>query len=160
MSRVQKPSLIQLKPGAAASSEPNSYRATPGGFRGGKSSPARPQEKPAAGINTPDLFPEEILDQLREFVEAGELSAARHLTEEASRLFPDHDEIQKARRVLGAAKATPNPFVQPTTAAEIAWLEDPPAEARGKWVALVGSELVGMAKSLADLMQQLEAKNL
>jgi hypothetical protein len=40
---------------------------------------------------------------------------------------------------------------------EIAWLQDPPKAARGKWVALVGGEAVAMAKKLEDVMETLDS---
>ena len=107
-----------------------------------------------------EMSPEAVLERLRQLVAEGQLTAVRQLAVDAARRFPDHDEIQLARRIFSEAEATPNPFVQPTTAAEIEWLNDPPEETRGKWVALVGSELVGLAETLADLVKQLEEKDL
>ncbi len=109
---------------------------------------------------SPDARPEDVLERLRQLVAEGQLTAVRQLTVEASHRFPDHEKIQLARRVFCEAEATPNPFVQPTTTAEIEWLNDPPEKTRGKWVALVGSELVGLAETFEDLIKQLEGKNL
>lgn len=163
MSRSQKPIPIQVQSAEAANSEPTAYRALPRLGESGAEAKAAPRLQGttmAVEDHALDLGPGAVLGRLREFVEAGQLNAARRLTEEASRRFPDHDEIQRARHILRAAEATPNPFAQPTTAAEIEWLDNPPAEARGNWVALVGSELVGMAETLAELMNQLKTKNL
>ena len=107
-----------------------------------------------------EMSPDTVLDRLRQLVAEGQLTAVRQLADEAAQRFPDHAEIQLARRVFSEAKATTNPFVQPTTAAEIEWLNDPPEETRGKWVALVGNELVGLADTLTDLVRQVEEKDL
>lgn len=77
---------------------------------------------------------------------------------EAGRRFPDHVRLQLAKRVLAESNSASSPFTQPTDGAEIEWLKDPPEEARGKWVALIGGELVGLADSAAELKTVLEAR--
>ncbi len=109
---------------------------------------------------SPDARPEDVLERLRQLVAEDRLIAVRQLSVEAAHWFPEHGKIQLARRVFSEAEATPNPFVQPTTAAEIEWLNNPPEETRGKWVALVGSELVGLAETLEDLVKKIAGKNL
>ncbi|MCP4660388.1 MAG: hypothetical protein GY856_33725, partial [bacterium] len=102
---------------------------------------------------SPDTRPEDVLERLRQLVAEDQLTAVRQLTVEAAHRFPDHEKIQLARRVFSEAEAAPNPFVQPTTTAEIEWLNNPPEETRGKWVALVGSELVGLAETFENLVK-------
>ncbi len=103
--------------------------------------------------------PEEVFDRLRQLIEEGRITEARRLTVEAARRFPDHPRVRLAKRVLNDGKATSNPWVQPTATAEIAWLDDPPDEARGKWVALIGGELVGIADSAKKLVESLALKD-
>lgn len=43
---------------------------------------------------------------------------------------------------------------------EFEWLRNPPESARGKWVALIGSEMVAMGEALAEVMESLKTMNL
>ena len=43
---------------------------------------------------------------------------------------------------------------------ELEWLRDPPESARGKWVALVGNQVVATAEALAEVMESLKSMNL
>lgn len=104
--------------------------------------------------------PRDVLDRLRQLVEDGQIGAARRLTQEAVRRFPDDPSMQLAKRVLAKGEPSPVPYVQPTAAAEYEWLDRPPEEARGKWVALIGSELVAMADSVDELMKLLRSRKL
>lgn len=104
--------------------------------------------------------PEDVFVLLRSLIERDQIAQARKLTLEAVRRFPGDDKIRLAKQILAVGKATPNPYVQPTATAEIEWLKNPPEEARGKWVALVGSQLVGMADSVDELRQSLKSKKL
>ena len=104
--------------------------------------------------------PEDVFVRLRQLIADGRIGVARRLIAEALCRFPDHHRIRLAERVLNGGEATPDPYVQPTAAAESAWLDNPPDDARGKWVALIGSELVGMADSVDELMQALASKKL
>ncbi len=106
------------------------------------------------------MRPEGVFERLRQLLEEGQIGEARRLTAEAVHRFPQHPRIRLAKRVLNDGRATANPWIQDTAAAEIAWLDDPPAVARGKWVALIGGELVGMADSAEELVDSLAAKNL
>jgi hypothetical protein len=115
---------------------------------------------PKEAILPPEADPEAAFELLRRLIEDGQIATARRLTVEAARRFPDHDRIRLARHILNDAKATPDPYVQPTAGAEIEWLKEPPEEARGKWVALIGSEVVSMADSADELMTTLRSKNL
>ncbi len=110
------------------------------------------------GLLPPDACPEDVFGLLRVLIESDQIGQARRLILEAVRRFPGDDKIRLAKHILNDGKATPNPYVQPTATAEIEWLRNPPAEARGKWVALIGSELVGMADSAEELRQALEAR--
>ncbi len=103
--------------------------------------------------------PEDVLDLLRQLVAEDQIGAARRLLIEADRRFPNDSKIQLARQVLAEGEPSPNTFVQPTVSAEIEWLRQPPQEARGKWIALIGSELVGMADTAEELMAALRSEH-
>ncbi len=121
---------------------------------------ARAAEAPTSSAVPSPARPAEILDHVRRLIGDGQVGTARRLLAAAARRFPDHPGIRLAKRILGKGKATPNPFVQPTAAAESEWLDNPPDQARGKWVALIGSELIDMADSVEELMASLKSRNL
>ena len=102
--------------------------------------------------------PEEFLELLRRLIADDQIGEARRQLVEAVRRFPGNPEIRLAQRVLGEGETSPNPFVQSTAGAEIEWLREPPPEARGKWIALIGSQLVGMADSADELMSSLRSE--
>lgn len=104
--------------------------------------------------------PEDVFELLRQLIADGQVRTAREVLAEARRRFPGHAKVRLAQRVFAEGKPTPNPFAQPTAAAEIEWLRDPPAEYRGRWVALVGGDVVGVADSAQELMRSLRSKNL
>ncbi len=128
--------------------------------RGSGPGTTRAEGRAEAPLLPTKAAPEDVFDLLRDLIADDRVGTARRLLAEAVRRFPDHARIKLAQRVLAEGKASPNPFAQPTASAEIEWLREPPEEARGKWVALIGSELVGMADSAADLMAFLRSKHL
>ncbi len=49
---------------------------------------------------------------------------------------------------------------EPSTDEEFEWLRSPPQWARGKWVALLGSEAIASADTLAELVEALKPMEL
>ena len=117
----------------------------------------RPEGQEALSRQT---TPEEVLGRLRQLIEAGNVTGARRLTEEAHRRFPDHPKIALAQRPLAPPRVRSTELAQATVEAERKWLANPPAEALGKWVALVGAKVVAMADSIDELAAIVRASNL
>ncbi len=108
----------------------------------------------------PGATPKAVLDEIRRLI-TDHLIAARRLAARAASRFPDHRGITNANRILNEGEATVGSGEnEPIREEEYEWLRHPPESARGKWVALLGSELVGMARSLAELIELLRSKNL
>lgn len=106
----------------------------------------------------PGASPEDILDQIRALVTDNPL-VARRMAVEAAAQFPNHEGLRTAHRVLNVGKASVNSGgTEPSTTEEFDWLRRAPESVRGKWVALVGQELVGMADTLTELTDALRAK--
>lgn len=104
--------------------------------------------------------PEVILERIRTLV-TDHSREARRLAVAAAARFPDHAAIPSAKRVLVDGKArVGSGEPEPSTTEEFDWLRHPPESARGKWVALVGSEMVASADSLAELTAALRSKQL
>lgn len=76
------------------------------------------------------------------------------LAEMGGRLFPDHERVQQAARVLAApaqARVVSQPRVK-GLAASRAWLYDHADHYRGQWVAVREGKLLGAAPSLEALI--------
>ncbi len=95
------------------------------------------------------------LDEIRELLRDGEIYDARRLAAEAIRVHPDHPELCRIHEVLNVGRSRRLPATGRSTREELEQLRDPPDEYRGKWVAVVGREIVGVADSLKELMARL-----
>jgi hypothetical protein len=77
---------------------------------------------------------------------------ARGLAELGRELFPGHERIERAARVLapGSARSTSLPPVEGLSASR-RWLREHADEYRGQWVAVRQGALVGVAPSLEEM---------
>ncbi len=127
----------------------------------GSSSSGRSRRAAAADAESrlaPGTSPEEAIERIRALLGAGSYLSARQVAREASRRFPEHAGVRRISGVFdtrGKATVRPNGPRQPDRREEFDWLRDPPAWARGKWVALVGAEVVAAGESLAELERKL-----
>lgn len=96
-----------------------------------------------------------LLDEIRHCTRAGEIRTAQRLAREAAARYPEDAGLQKARRVLTGEVATSRPRTGRSLRDEYGWLKSPPAEYRGRWVALIGREVVAAADSLEKLRELL-----
>lgn len=124
----------------------------------------RPTPRPAETAHGLDLEPgrpaNEVLDTVQDLLAIGRLKTARSLVERALRRFPDQPELGRLSRFLALREAKSNPLVEPSTSEEIDWLTDPPENARGRWVALIGRQVVAMADSARELKKTLRSLDL
>jgi hypothetical protein len=77
---------------------------------------------------------------------------ATRLAQLGRELFPHHERIERAARVLapGSARSTSLPPVERLSASR-RWLREHADEYRGQWVAVRQGELVGVAPSLEEM---------
>ncbi len=101
-----------------------------------------------------------VLAAIREHLGELRYRAAQKLAREAAARFPDHGEIQTMHRALNDWSAETRPATGRDTAEEFEWLRHPPASAHGKWVALIGSQVVALAESLAEVIAALKSMDL
>ena len=76
---------------------------------------------------------------------------------------PQHVRVERAWSIFdnrGKARAVPSKLEQKSREEELRWLKNPPESARGKCVALLGSEVIGMSESLAKLTEKVNSMNL
>ncbi len=104
--------------------------------------------------------PEAALAEIRSLL-TDDFLAAQQLALEAAARFPRHAGIQNAKRILNGGTATiAKTGPKPDQHKDVEWLRNPPESVRGKWVALVGGEIVGSADDFAELAESLRSKKL
>ncbi len=110
-----------------------------------------------------DISPEAAIEKVLALLGEGSYLSARSLAREALRRFPENAETRRIADVFEPrGKAVPRPGGprQPDRRQEREWLRDPPVWARGKWIALVGAEVVAAEESLAEVEQKLSSLEL
>ncbi len=108
----------------------------------------------------PASDPDRVVDEILSHLSAERFQTARRMAREAVERFPDHVRVQRAWVLFdchGRARVGSG-GPEPSTDEEFAWLEQPPEWARGKWVALVGSEAVASADTLAEVLRVIRSK--
>lgn len=126
---------------------------------GRRTSAGRSDTAPSLDLDS-DSPADEILQTVRELLAIGRLTTARGLVARGLRRFPDHAELSKLSSFLDLREAQSNPLVEPSTSDEIDWLTDPPESARGRWVALIGRQVVAVADSARELKEALRSLDL
>ena len=101
------------------------------------------------------------MSAIRNLVSEGQVLKARHLAAEGANRFPSHEELRKAHKVLNCGgSAVSAGSTVPGMGEEIEWLNRPPDWARGKWVALIGREVVAASENLAQLAAEVQQMDL
>ncbi len=142
MSDHHTPKPMLASPAAAVATGARSSRVT-----------ARPPSR-----EDPDALMDRVLEMLGENYHHG----ARRLCRKALDLYPEHPRVRGVWSIFdNRDKATVVPGSdEPSTVEELEWLENPPEWAHGKWVALLGSEIVASAETLAEVVEILRSKSL
>jgi len=107
-----------------------------------------------------DADPEATVERILALLRDDLYLPARRLASEALERFPDHHRTQWAWSIFerrGRSRiGTGGP--EPGRDKEFEWLRNPPDWARGKWVALVGSEVVAAGDTLAEVAAALRGR--
>ena len=120
-----------------------------------------PQRRDEPGM-AQDADPDKVVEQILARLGKGLYLPARDLAREAAARFPGHARLQKLwwsfdnRGKSWVAPGGP----EPSRAKEFEWLRHPPEWARGKWVALVGSEAVAVGETLREVAESVRSQNL
>jgi len=102
-----------------------------------------------------DRSAEWLLGRIHEHLRAGQIRIAQSLARDAATRYPEDPEVKKACRILFGGEATSRPKTGRSLRDEYRWLKSPPDEYRGRWVALIGEEVVAVADTLAKLREVL-----
>jgi hypothetical protein len=77
--------------------------------------------------------------------------------------YPTHSDLQRLAQVLAPPKVVDSSlkgYKEPDRSREFAWLREQAHAYRGKWVAVLGDQLVATADTLGDLLQQVQQARL
>lgn len=94
---------------------------------------------------------------IRSMLDRDQVAAARALLTVALAEFPSAPELLRAAVVLALPKSTRRSVRDTERTNEYSWLTSHATAYRGKWVAVVGSELIASDESLKELLQTLES---
>ena len=113
-------------------------------------SDARGGGKPAAG--PPQRSANGLVAEVRRLLNDGEVYDARQLVAESVKEHPEHPDLLRIHEILNVGRSRRRPATGRSTREDLEWLRDPPDEYRGKWVALIGRDVVGTGSSLKELV--------
>lgn len=94
---------------------------------------------------------------IRGMIDRNQVDAARALLSVAITELPHAPDLLRAAVVLAVPKAARRSIRDVQRTSEYSWLNSHAAAYRGKWVAVVGSELIASATSLKDLLNLLKS---
>lgn len=94
----------------------------------------------------------DIEQQILSLLAEGQIWEAQELLKSAGDRVPADSKL---RKVLGPPRITRSPVKGVDRSAEFHWLKTKAAEYEGKWVALVGENLVASSDTLKELLSRL-----
>jgi len=96
-------------------------------------------------------------ERIRALVEEGRILEARDLLKTAGDQLPAGSSL---RRILGPPRVSKSDLLDVDRSPEFLWLKKHGDEYKGKWVALVGENLVAASEALKDLLARLDELHL
>jgi len=129
---------------------------------GGAATAAWPTAETSPPSLRSDADPDAAVDEILSLLGKDLYRSARRLAAEALERFPDHVRVRRAWGIFdNRGKSWISPLgPQGSSEEEFAWLKNPPEWAAGKWVALIGSEAVASADTLAELEEAVDSMDL
>jgi hypothetical protein len=100
---------------------------------------------------------EPYVPRIRALLEAADLRGARHLLAEALENGSLEPELNRLEKLLAPPRFELRPASDFDRSAEIHWLKEHANEYRGRWVALLGPDLLAHAPTLDELMTKLDS---
>jgi len=102
----------------------------------------------------------DFMEAVRGLLVSEEATEAKRTAARGARLFPEHPGLAQANRVLNPSQVTSRPATAPDRSREFAWLRRYGREHRGRWVALVGDQLLASGGELEDVLSAVRSRNL
>lgn len=110
----------------------------------------------------PEVTAEAAVERILGLLEKDLYLPAREVAAQAIERFPDHPRLKTIWRVFdnrGKARIAPG-GPEPDLEEQFEWLRNPPDWAHGKWVALVGSEVVAVGETLREVAASARSQKL
>lgn len=102
----------------------------------------------------------EALDRARSFLTQGQLTEARQFLEDAVRDFPADESLRALAKIVSRNKATPLPIKFPRRDQDFRWLKANREQYKGKWVALLGGDLLAVGGSMKEVLSAIRAQQI
>ena len=103
--------------------------------------------------------PTVIAMEVRQLLGEGQLQAARKLIAEALRTHPTHAELLKLQQVVAPGRVVRQSRCYPNRTAELDWIARHRSQYQGKWVALVGKEVVAIEDDVKELLNKIQQQH-
>lgn len=121
-----------------------------------------------AGVGSAGLFtfadlpptPAVDLNRVRALLSEGLLRDARAVVAETLRRFPNNEALYALSKLTAPSKATRSAVRFPRREEELRWLDEHRDQYKGRWVALLGNELIASADTMKQLLDAVAAKNI
>ncbi len=109
-----------------------------------------------------DLRPTPAVDlnRIRALLSEGLLRDARTVVAEALRRFPNNEALYALSKLTAPSKAIRSAVRFPRREEELRWLDEHRELYKGRWVALLGNELIASADTMKQLLDAVAAKNI
>ncbi len=117
-----------------------------------QASGAHPGDSPATA--------EDFVRSIRGLLDRQQFTVACQRAARAAELHPEHPWLARAHRVLNPDRVTRRPARGQGRAGEFSWLRQNSEAWRGRWVALLGEELIAGSESLQEVLAAVHARGL
>ncbi len=103
---------------------------------------------------------EDFVHTIEILLDEEQFAAAQRMAARAADSFADHPWLAKAHRVLNPKRVTSHPARGSDRKKEFDWLRRNSGAYRGKWVALLGDQLIASSDAAGDVLREIRARNL
>ena len=116
-------------------------------------------DEPTSMLNQ-DEEPGAIVKRIRQLLGEGQLQDARSLVNQALQTYPNEPELLRIQRLITPGRVTSMADCYPDRKTEFNWIACNRVKHRGKWVALIGEQVIAMEDDAEALMQALKHQDL
>jgi len=113
-----------------------------------------------AASTTAVAEPQVLVERIKTLLARQEFLAAQQAAVRAAEEFPDEPWLQKAKRVLHPTRVASTPATGPERTRELEWLRRNGSAYRGKWVALLGDDLIAAGGDFDTVWREVQARPL
>jgi hypothetical protein len=104
--------------------------------------------------------PAAVAEQVRHWLGEGQLQAARQLLAGALKAYPADAELLSLQHAIAPGRVERTPGRYPNRQAELDWIARNRSRYQGKWVALVGEQVVAIEDDARVLLDKLKQQSL